>query len=60
MLRYAPVLALTLTACLHRAPPAVALTPQRQELPSALVGGRTTNWAAYYVGFIVSTSADSR
>ncbi|PYO88211.1 MAG: hypothetical protein DMD66_08165 [Gemmatimonadetes bacterium] len=22
-----------------------------QELPGVLVGGRTTNWAAYYVGF---------
>ena len=30
------------------------------ELPSALVGGRTTNWAAYYVGFIVSIPAHSR
>ena len=30
------------------------------ELPSALVGGRTTNWAAYYVGFITSTPAHSR
>jgi hypothetical protein len=30
------------------------------ELPSALVGSRTTNWAAYYVGFIVSTPAHSR
>jgi hypothetical protein len=32
------------------------------ELPSALIGGRTTNWAAYYVGFgfAVSAPAHSR
>jgi hypothetical protein len=28
-----------------------------RQLPSALVGGRTTNWAAYYVGFAVLPSA---
>jgi hypothetical protein len=30
------------------------------ELPSALVGGRTTNWTAYFVGFAESTTAHSR
>lgn len=24
-----------------------------RQIPSALVGGRTTNWSAYYVGFAV-------
>jgi hypothetical protein len=28
-----------------------------RQLPSALVGGRTTNWAAYYLGFAVLPSA---
>ncbi len=28
-----------------------------QQLPGVLVGGRTTNWAAYYVGFAEVRSA---